>query len=402
MILVEKDLIRRADTKILLFILDGLGGLPHPEAGGKTELEAANTPNFDELAKRSVLGLIIPVAQGVSPGSGPGHMAIFGYDPLKYEVGRGVLESLGVGMELMETDVAARGNFCTLDAEGNIVDRRAGRPSDEEGERVTRKLAEAIREIDGVQIILKHVKGHRFVVVFRGEGLSGQVMETDPQQTGVPPLFPIPQNREAERTARVVWKFIQRAQEVLKDEPKLNGILLRGFSRMPYLQPFGDRYKMRGAAVAAYPMYRGVARVIGMDVLGNPETFEEEVGILKEHWDEYDFFFIHYKYTDEAGEDKDFWRKVREIERADSFVPELLKLKPDVFCVTGDHSTPALLGKHSWHPVPFMIHGPYAGPDDCQKFTEREAKHGYYGRIKATDLMPLLLANAGRTAKYGA
>ena len=401
MILVEKNLIHEADTKIILFVIDGLGGIPRPE-DGLTELEAAGTPNMDALAKKSVLGLINPVAPGVSPGSGPGHLSIFGYDPLVYDVGRGVLEGLGVGMELLETDVAARGNFCTLAPDGTIADRRAGRPSDQEGEAALNLLKENIEEIDGVQVLLKFVKGHRFVVVFRGDNLSGRVLETDPQQTGVPPLFPVPQKREAERTSRIIWQFIQRAQDILRDNHPLNGILLRGFSRLPYLRPFGDRYKMNGVDIAVYPMYKGVARVIGLDIIGQPTSFEQEVELLEKHWDQHDFFFIHYKDTDEAGEDGDFKRKCQKLAEADSYLPRMLALKPDVIAVTGDHSTPALMGKHSWHPVPFMIHSKFAGPDDCDRFTERAAKHGYYGRIKATDLMSLILANAGRTKKFGA
>lgn len=401
MILVDKNLIHKAKTKIILFVIDGLGGVPRPE-DGKTEMEAANTPNLDALAKKSVLGLINPVAPGVSPGSGPGHLSIFGYDPLQNDVGRGVLEALGVGMKLIESDVAARGNFATLDADGLIVDRRAGRPNDQDAARVVELLRKNIKEIEGVQVLLQHVKGHRFVVVFRGEGLSGRVLETDPQQEGVPPLFPVPEKREAEHTARIIWQFIQRAHYALLNEKKMNCVLLRGFSKLPSLQPFGDRYKMDGVGIAVYPMYKGVARVIGLNILGEPQNFEEEIRILEENWAEHEFFFIHYKDTDEAGEDGDFDRKVAKLEEADSFIPRLLALKPDVIAITGDHSTPALMAKHSWHPVPFMISGPFAGPDDCTAFTERQAKHGYYGRINAVDLMPLILANAGRAKKFGA
>ncbi len=398
-----KSLIEPNNSKILLLVADGLGGIPHPEYGYKTELEAARTPNLDNLASKSALGLTIPVAQGITPGSGPAHLSLFGYDPQKYEIGRGVLEALGIGFHMTKRDVAARGNFATIQPDRTIIDRRAGRIPTEESRKIVEKLQEHIKEIDGVEIILKPGKEHRFVLVLRGDNLSDKISDTDPQHEGLKILDPSPLSKEAEFTAQVVKKFVDRAIEILKDEPKANGILLRGFAKVPDLEPFPEKYRLRALSIAAYPMYKGLTRLLGFDTPDAGDTFELEVEKLKELWHDYDFIYLHYKDTDKAGEDGDFEKKVHVIEKLDTFIPELLNLKPEVFIVTGDHSTPSLIGGHSWHPNPLLIYSEKAGIFNADaKFTERDCSRGYLGTINSIDLMPLLLAMSGRLKKFGA
>ncbi len=398
-----KKLIEPNNSKILLLVADGLGGIPHPDYGFKTELEAAKTPNLDDLASKSVLGLTIPVEPGITPGSGPAHLSLFGYDPVKYEIGRGVLEALGIGFHMTKRDVAARGNFATIKPDRTIVDRRAGRIPTEESKKIVEKLQQHIKEIDGVEIILKPGKEHRFVLILRGDNLSDKISDTDPQHEGLKILDPVPLDKEAEFTANVIKKFVEKALEIIKDEPKANGILLRGFAKVPDLEPFPEKYRLRALSIAAYPMYKGLTRLLGFDTPDAGDTFELEIEKLKELWKDYDFVYLHYKDTDKAGEDGNFEKKVSVIEKLDSFIPELLKLNPDVFVVTGDHSTPSLIGGHSWHPNPLLIYSRKAGifnPDT--KFTERDCSRGYLGTIKSMDLMPLLLASAGRLKKFGA
>jgi 2,3-bisphosphoglycerate-independent phosphoglycerate mutase len=389
-----------ADTKILLLVIDGLGGLPS-QPGGSTELESARTPNLDRLAREGICGLHQPVVPGVTPGSGPAHLALFGYDPLEYQVGRGVLSALGIGFDLREGDVAARGNFCTVDSEGKVTDRRAGRIDSE----TNRRLCERLRGIavDGAEVFVETVKEYRFLLVLRGEGLSPAVADTDPQQTGHAPLDAKAKDSGAERTISALGRFLEGAREVLSGEEQANMVLLRGFSSRPSWPLLPEVYGVRAAGVASYPMYRGVAALVGMDVLDGGETFEEEMAAVRRSWQDYDFFFLHFKKTDSAGEDGDFARKVELIEQVDGHVAELLNLAPDVLLVTGDHSTPSQLASHSWHPVPVLLHAATCRPDGVERFGERACLAGGLGpRLPATSLLPLAFAHALRFAKFGA
>ncbi|SDF21539.1 phosphoglycerate mutase [Thermus arciformis] len=400
---VFKELAQKTPSKILLIVLDGVGGLPL-EPGGPTELEAAKTPNLDRLAEESALGLLTPVYPGLAPGSGPGHLALFGYDPFRYVVGRGALSALGLGADFREGDVALRGNFATL-AEGKVVDRRAGRPSTEENQRVIAKLKEAIPRIEDVEVHFYTESEHRFLVILRGEGLEDRVTDTDPQKTGLPPLKAQALDEASEKTARIVNLLSERIQEVLEDEPRMNGALFRGASKRPSFPRMGEVYGLTPAAIASYPMYKGLASLVGMEVLpveGEGDALEGKLKALRENWGRYDFFYFHVKKTDAMGEDGNFWGKVEKIERFDALLPEILSLGPDVLAITGDHSTPALLKAHSWHPVPLLLKAPYLRADEARRFTEREAQRGSLGHLRGVELMPLLLAHAGKLLKYGA
>lgn len=398
-----KSVTKKGKSKMVLLVADGLGGIPHPEFGYQTELEAAKTPNLDELAKKSVLGLSVAVNYGITPGSGPGHVGLFGYDPEELTIGRGVLEALGVGFALEAGDVAARANFATQNPEGVIVDRRAGRISSEDCSRIVGKIEQEVKEIEGVKVILKPGMEHRFVLILRGDGLGDRVKDTDPQKEGSRPYEPEALDQKSEKTARVLRLFLEKAQRVIKDEPKANAILLRGFALPPKLEKFSERYGgIRPLAIAIYPMYKGIARLFGFDTPDIEGNLENEINYLKEKWEDYDFFFVHYKDTDKAGEDGDFDKKVKCIEYLDKFIPEILSLSPDVLLITADHSTPTLLHGHSWHPSPVLLCSPYAGADNCQRFTERECKNGYLGLLPARALMSLMLANGLRLGKFGA
>lgn len=394
-------LLRPEKTKIVLLVMDGLGGLP-VEPGGPTELEAAATPNMDKLAREGTLGQTNPIRPGITPGSGPAHLALFGYDPIVYEIGRGTLEAVGVGLEVKKGDVAARGNFCTLDADGKIIDRRAGRIPTMEALPVVEKLKKI--QLPGVTSEVRHVKEYRFAVVLRGEGLSPEINDTDPQITGVPPLPARASAPAAEFTAGLFNQWIKQAQMVIKNEPKANGITLRGFATHPGLISFQQAYGLRAACVAVYPMYRGVSQLAGMDIVQfSGETPEDEFNALASAWEDYDFFFVHIKKTDSKGEDGDFTGKAQIIETLDAALPRLLDLKPDVLIITGDHSTPARLKTHSWHPVPFLLWAPAtARPDDQVQFGERSCARGGFGTISALDTLPLALAHALRLNKFGA
>jgi 2,3-bisphosphoglycerate-independent phosphoglycerate mutase len=396
---LTRELHVKNSTKIVMYVGDGLGGLPQ-QPGGCTELETANTPNLDALAKAGVLGSSIPVLPGISPGSGPGHLGLFGYDPLQYMIGRGALEATGIGFELKQGDVAIRANFCTLDAKGNISDRRAGRIPSEESAPLAIKLRAV--KIPGIEVFVEPVKEHRFVVVLRGEGLHGNVQDTDPQTTGVPPLHPVANDAASKKAADIAKEFIRQAQELLKQEKKANGLTLRGFSGKPALPSYEEVYGLKAAAIAVYPMYKGLARLVGMDILGKPQTLGEQMAVLEENWSKYDFFFIHFKYTDSTGEDGKFENKVKRTEEFDAAVPRITALKPDVLIVTGDHSTPSMLASHSWHPVPTLLSAKYCRTDACERFGESECLRGGLGQFEAKHLMTLALANAQRLGKFGA
>ncbi|HHY47836.1 MAG TPA: 2,3-bisphosphoglycerate-independent phosphoglycerate mutase [Firmicutes bacterium] len=389
----------KTDSKIVLLVVDGLGGLPSEDTG-LTELETASKPNIDKLVGECECGLIDPVALGVTPGSGPSHLALFGYDPTKYEIGRGVLEALGVGFDLGPKDVAARGNFCTVNEEGIVVDRRAGRIPTEK----TRELCGLLKDIkvEGAEVMIVPGKIHRFVVVFRGDDLSGDLADSDPQKEGKPPKQVKALSPAAERTARIVNEFIDKARNILKDQHPANMLLLRGFAKHPDIPTMGERFKLRPAAIATYPMYRGVAKLVGMDVLDTGTTFGDEIETLKRHWNDYDFFYVHVKETDSAGEDGNFGRRVEVLEALDRDFPKLLALKPDVLVLTGDHSTPARLKAHSWHPVPVMLWSRWSRRDGLKTFSERECRFGSLGRFPTLGIMPLMLANALKLSKFGA
>ncbi len=407
MLPVIEELSQQTPSKILLVVLDGVGGLPQAP-GGPTELATAYTPHLDALAKQSALGLLTPVYPGLAPGSGPGHLSLFGYDPFRYLVGRGALSAIGIGADFQDGDVAVRGNFATLDAAGLVKDRRAGRPSDAENARVVGKLKAAIQEVEGVQVHFYTESEHRFVVVLRGAGLGEKTSDTDPQKTGVAPLPSQPHDptdAASSKTARLLNALSQRIREVLQDEPQINGALFRGISLKPRFPSMAQVYKLNPACVASYPMYKGVASLVGMKVLqveGVEDAPEGKVRALRENWAKHDFFYLHFKKTDSTGEDGNFAEKVHKIELFDHLLPELLALKPDVLAITGDHSTPSVLKAHSWHPVPLLLHGPYLRNDAAQRFTEDEASKGSLGHLRGVELMPLLLAHAGKLQKYGA
>ena len=389
-----------ADTKIVLLLMDGLGGLPI-KPGGLTELESAKTPNLDKLAKESICGMHETVGPGITPGSGPGHLGVFGYDPVKYQVGRGVLAALGVDFDLTHQDVAARGNFCTIDDQGKVTDRRAGRISTDTNKELC-KILDTIK-LPGVELFVQTVKEHRFLIVLRGEGLSGAIKDTDPQEVGKKPLPPKGTSPNAEKTVKMLTEFVKQAEQKLADQHPANMVLLRGFAKFPDWPRVEDAYGLKACAIAVYPMYRGVAKLIGMQTVDAGTSIEEEFSALEKNWKDFDFFFMHVKTTDSAGEDGDFDRKVKIIEQVDSLLPKITALAPDVIVVTADHSTPSAMKMHSWHPVPIMLWSKYCRPDPVSRIAECECVAGGLGpRFPATDIMPLALANAMRLEKFGA
>jgi 2,3-bisphosphoglycerate-independent phosphoglycerate mutase len=387
------------DTKVILLVLDGLGGLPMTP-DGLTALEAAHSPNLDTLAAQGSCGLSTAVAPGITPGSGPGHLGLFGYDPLTYEIGRGVLEALGIGFDLQPSDLAARGNFCTLDENGLITDRRAGRIPSEIGAEMV-EILQATR-LPGYEVYVELVKEYRFMLVLRGEGLVDGLTETDPQRTGVAPLPVEALRPEAESTAALVNQWLAQARELLADQHPANGCNLRGLAKDPGLPQFKDVYGWKAGAIATYPMYRGVAKLVGMDVLPTGDTIASEVETLKQHWDAYEFYFFHVKKTDSYGEDGNFDGRVHVIEELDGVLPEIMALQPDVVLVTGDHSTPAKLKSHSWHELPVLYWGDHVRRDAVTRFGERPCMAGGLGHIRHVDLLPLAMAYAQRLNKYGA
>jgi 2,3-bisphosphoglycerate-independent phosphoglycerate mutase len=398
-----KELTQSGNTKVVLLVMDGLGGLPK-EPNGPTELEAASTPNLDKLAVEGMVGLMHPVGLGIAPGSGPGHLGLFGYDPVRYLIGRGALEAVGIGLPLTEQDVAARGNFCTVDGDGNITDRRAGRISTEECARMTGLIEDL--KLPGVELVIKPVRDYRFVLILRGPGLSAALNETDPQRTGVKPLTVqgLDGSAEARHTAELVNEWVAKVSDRIKDQHPANMVTLRGWSRAPDLPSFDDVFKLKAAALAVYPMYKGLASLVGMTLIQGLTNLDDQMEVLKREWSAYDFFFVHYKYTDSRGEDGDFDAKAAEIEKVDKIVPTILDLKPDVLVVTGDHSTPSVLKSHSWHPVPVLLYAPgtMRRNPDVKGFGESECLKGALGQFNGPQLMNLITAHARRQAKYGA
>ena len=394
-----RELREENGSKIVLLVADGLGGLPIVP-GGKTELETARTPNLDACAAAGTSGLSIPVLPGITPGSGPGHLGLFGYDPLEFRIGRGILEALGINFAVGPNDICVRGNFTTLGADGKIVDRRAGRPTTERCVEIVGKLRTI--GVTGAEVFVEPVKEHRFVLVFRGDGLGDAVNDTDPQVAGVTPLLAQGADPASRKTADLVNEFIAKANVVLANESPINGATLRGFAKKPAIISMQGLYGLRSAALAVYPMYKGLARLAGMDILDAGETLNSQMAMLKKSWNEYDFFFLHYKYTDSTGEDGNFPAKVQMIEKLDAAIPQIRELNPAVFIVTGDHSTPSKMKSHSWHPVPTVIVADNCRTDGLTEFGESACLRGGLGQFEAKHLMLLAMAHAGRFGKYGA
>jgi 2,3-bisphosphoglycerate-independent phosphoglycerate mutase len=393
------------NAKLVLIVLDGLGDVATREQNYLTPLEAAATPNLNALSKDSAQGRMIPVAPGITPGSGPGHLGLFGYDPLEFEVGRGVIEALGLGLELKPGDVAARANFCTLDKKGIVTDRRAGRIDTPVCEQLCALLSQKVKTLDGTQVIIKPGKGHRFVVVFRGEGLEGPLTDADPHREGLPIPKAAPVNArsaKAKKSAKLVADFYQTALPVIAKQTPANGFLLRGIAHQPAIPTFEERYGLRAACIAVYPMYKGLAQLVGMTRLEGTQTMAEQFERYGAEHDNYDFFFIHYKYTDMHGEDGNFLAKEQAIEEFDAALPILLRKKPDVLAITGDHSTPCVVKGHSWHPQPVLLHSAWSGSDKLERFTETGANLGSLGIFEAKYLIRLMQANAKMFDKFGA
>ena len=399
------ELTLKTNAKLALVVLDGVGDLATKEQGYLTPLEAAVTPNLDALCKDAAQGRMIPVAPGITPGSGPGHLGLFGYDPLEFEVGRGVIEALGLGLELKAGDMAARANFCTLDAKGIVTDRRAGRIDTTVCEKLCAMLAQKVKKVGDAEVIIKAGKGHRFVVIFRGKGLEGPLTDADPHREGlpIPKVAPVnPKSAKAKKAAKLAADFFKAALPVIAKEKPANGFLLRGIAHQPEIPLFVERYKLRPACIAVYPMYKGLAQLVGMKKLEGPQTIAEQFERYLAEYDNFDFFFIHFKYTDMYGEDGNFEAKKKAIEDFDAALPILLRKKPDVLAITGDHSTPCAVKGHSWHPQPVLITSAISGSDKLERFTETGANSGSLGVFDAKYLIRLMQANAKMFDKFGA
>ncbi|HTV63282.1 MAG TPA: 2,3-bisphosphoglycerate-independent phosphoglycerate mutase [Verrucomicrobiae bacterium] len=398
------ELTLKTKAKLVLIVLDGLGDLATRQQNYLTPLEAATTPNLDKLAKDSAQGRMIPAAPGITPGSGPGHLGLFGYDPLEFQVGRGVIEALGLGVELKPGDVCARANFATLNENGIVTDRRAGRIATEICEKLCAKLAAKIKKIGETEVIIKAGKEHRFVIVFRGRGLEGPLTDADPNREGfaIPIVHPRDEkNAGQKKMAALIADFYKAALPVLGGEKPANGFLMRGIAHQPHIPLFEDRYKLKPACLAVYPMYKGLAQLVGMKKI-EAQTIQQQFELYLNEYDNFDFFFIHYKYTDKSGEDGDFDAKMKAIEYFDAALPIFLRKKPDVLAITGDHSTPVAAKGHSWHPQPVMLHSALSGSDKLERFTETGANLGSLGIFKSKYLIRLMQANARMFDKFGA
>ncbi len=393
-------LIQENESKIVMVIMDGVGDLP--DESGLTALQQADKPNLDKLAGISQLGLTLPVDRGITPGSGPAHLSAFGYNPLEHEIGRGVLEALGIGLKLTDKDLAARANFATRSKDGIIEDRRAGRIPTEENERLCEKLNSSLVAVDGVEIKVYPGKEHRFVVMFTGDGLYGNLLDADPEMNGKKEKFAEALDDDSIRARDVVNGFIKQVNEILGEEHPANSCLLRGIAKGPTIKNFKERYGLKACAIASYPMYKGLSRLVGMDVIDGLVTLDDEISKLEEVYNEYDFFYIHVKKTDSYGEDGNREAKVKVIEEFDGLLPRMLGLLPTVMCITADHSTPTVMSSHSWHPNPVLINGSYMRNNSCKTFDEDECLKGVLGTFNAVDVMQMLLAQAGRLKKYGA
>ena len=399
-------------SKIILFVIDGVGGLPSPETG-LTELETARIPNLDRLAAKGIAGMSIPVAPGVPPGSGVAHLALFGYDPFRYPIGRGAIAAYGVGLDMDEGDMAVRVNFAGFNSSGAVVDRRAGRLPTEKNRELCKLLRSKIK-LPNVETVIETVMDYRSVVIFKGEGLHPHLSDSDPQATGegVFPHEVKALDSKAKYAAGIANSFIKRANEILLGEAKTVvelsegqhiGILTRGYADRPEVPRMQDLYGLEKlGAIATYPDYRGVARIVGMDIIYESYEWKGEFDTLKAVFHKYDFIFLHIKKTDSAGEDGNFDGKVQALEEVDRFVPELEALYPDVIIITGDHSTPATYKGHSFHPVPFVLVSKWCRPDSVRRFCESECQHGALGQFLAAEAMLYALGHAGRIEKFGA
>jgi 2,3-bisphosphoglycerate-independent phosphoglycerate mutase len=395
----------KTNAKLALLVLDGLGDIATKEQNYLTPLEAARTPNLDRLAREGAQGRMIPAAPGITPGSGPGHLGLFGYDPLEFQVGRGVIEALGLGLDLKAGDVAARANFCTLDGKGIVTDRRAGRIETKVTEELCSLLSRKITRAEDAEVIVKPGKGHRFVVIFRGKGLEGPLTDADPNREGlpIPAVAPTDTNSvKQKKAASVIADFSRQALALLAGKKPANGFLLRGIAHQPHIPTFEDRYGLKPACLAVYPMYKGLAQLVGMTKIEGPQTIADQFQRYLVEFDNYNYFFIHYKYTDMHGEDGNFEAKKQAIEEFDAALPILLQKRPDVLAITGDHSTPCALKGHSWHPQPVLLTSACSGWDKLERFTETGANSGSLGVFEAKYLMRLMQANARMFDKFGA
>ncbi len=398
---VYHDLAIKTDSKIVMLVMDGLGGIPL-QPDGKTELETAKTPNINKIAPHSTLGLLEAVAPGITPGSGPGHLGLFGYDPIESNIGRGVLSALGINFPLKHGDLCARVNFCTIDKDGKVTDRRAGRIPTEENQRIAKKILGQIKVPAGIEFFFETEKDHRAGLILRGKTFYDNICDTDPQRTGLEPLEPVADDPKGAETAAILKDIVSQIKTILADEEKANMVLLRGFAEYKSFPSIEDKFKMKSLALATYPMYRGLASLIGMDVNWDISTKEEQLDELQKNWDKYDFFFIHIKYTDSAGEDGDFQRKVQVIEQTDSMIPQILNLKPDAFVITCDHSTPAKMKAHSWHRIPALLYSHLCRPDRLERFDEAHCLKGGLNGYESKYLLPIAMAHAMKLNKFGA
>ncbi len=398
--------------KIVFIVFDGLADRPIKELGNKTPLEVANKPNLDELAKRGVNGLLDIISPGKRIGSDVAHLSILGYDPYKYYTGRGPLEASGIGLELDSNDVAFRANFATVSEDFTVIDRRAGRIK--EG---TKELEKAINEIDiGVDFIFKASVAHRGALVLKGKGLSDKVSDTDPHEVGVKVMEakPLENTKEAKRTAEIINEFTKKVHEVLNNHrvnverakrglPKANIVLLRGAGRTPKLEPFEKRYGIKGACIAKTAIIKGIARLLGMEVIDSKEDFLERGKQIFEALNRNDFVLLNIKEPDEAGHDGNYEKKIKIIEEADKMIGMFLDyVEENYLVVLSDHTTPVSFRDHTGDEVPVLIAGPEVRSDDVTTFSERSVYKGYLNRIRALDLMTYMLNLTNRLEKYGA
>ncbi|MGM0440969.1 MAG: 2,3-bisphosphoglycerate-independent phosphoglycerate mutase [Elusimicrobiota bacterium] len=399
---ILNSLVEQNNTKILMVVMDGVGDIP--DDSGQTALEQAKTPNLDKLARQSSLGLAVPVERGITPGSGPGHLALFGYDPVKNEIGRGVLEASGIGIDLEKDCLAVRGNFATRDSAGIIKDRRAGRITTEKNKELCKKINSELEKIEDVEVKVYPGKEHRFVIIFKGPGLNDNLLDADPQHIDKKEKFVEARDSESEKAQNVANEFIKQVQEILKDEDRANTCLLRGLAKKPDISGFFEKYGLKARALATYPMYKGLARLVGMDIAKDLKSMEDELKDLEKNskGEEYNFFYFHVKKTDSYGEDGNRSEKVKVIEHFDKLLSQIIEQDFDVICITADHSTPTPLKAHSWHPVPLLINGPYIRVDGGERFTEKECLKGSYSQMYSKDIMKILLSQADRLKKFGA
>ncbi|MHA2162844.1 MAG: 2,3-bisphosphoglycerate-independent phosphoglycerate mutase [Candidatus Thorarchaeota archaeon] len=406
----------------VLIVLDGLGDRPVPDLKGKTPLQAAKTPFLDKLAKEGQSGLVDIISPGVTPGSDTAHLALFGYDPVESYPGRGPLEALGAGLPSKPGDVAFRSNFGTVDVDMKVIDRRAGRAFTSDEGAILQDVLKGI-EIDGVKVHFIATVEHRGAVVLEGKGLSGEITDTDPHETGVKPLESNPLIPKAKKTSDVVNKLTVIAHERLKDIdlnadrikrglPPANTLLLRGAGQHGHIPTLQERFGIKSAVIAGGALYIGTAKYVGMEhilVEGQTGTIDTNFEGIAEQaincvHNGYDYVFLHIKATDNASHDLDYDQKMLAIERTDGMIGRILEKVEDkvVISVTGDHSTPVTIGEHTCDPVPVLLWSKFLRADSVSKFSEIDAAQGALHRIRGSDVMPTLLGYAGFIKKFGA